>query len=192
MTLDDDEDDLSGALGMGAAGASIKPSAVGVAESAALPQTHVVMSTPAEASSATQTEEFRLDRHYVAMSDTLERGGPHAQVERTSDHIGPILLIVAPLASGTAGAMTMLSKVDDFSKGAWYAVGTVFVVMLLATIVGGMVLSGFLFLVRIRWTFLLRFVFVAVAAAVTYVGVTHLPKHVQVREDDLPAIIVRR
>lgn len=187
MTLDDDDEDLASAMGAGAAGSSLRPTTPETAQDDAPPAlpSHVVMSEV----SSPAPNAFRIDRPYVAMQEMPSVSSVRMPTDSLADRLGPVLLIVMPLAGGMAGALNMLQSVSDFSTGSWYAVGTVFVLILIATLFSGLIASGFLYLIRIRWTMFLRLVFCAAAAGVAYYGVLQLPRHIQVRANDLPGLV---
>jgi hypothetical protein len=94
MTLDDDDDDVAGALGTGAAGASLRPMAA--AEASPQSSTHLLVQPEARSS-----EEFRVDRPYVSMGAEIH-SGERVGRERTdslADRLGPVLLVAVPLAT---------------------------------------------------------------------------------------------
>lgn len=111
--------------------------------------------------------------------------------DRLMERIGAVLLVVCPLAAGMAGALNMLSRTEDFSTGTWYAVGAVFVVMLVATLFLGLAVTGLLYLVRIRFTLVIRVAFIATTIVACVYGRRLIPSHIQVRQDDLPGIVLR-
>jgi len=139
----------------------------------------------------------RVEQPYLAMSETrmptMYSGGGIAPEppDRLMERIGSVLLIVCPLAVGMAGALNMLARTDDFSTGTWYAVGAVFVIMLSVALFLGLAASGLLFLVRVRWTFVLRVVFIAATVVAGSYGLRLIPGRVQVRQNDLPGFVLR-
>lgn len=190
MTLDDDEEDLASGMGAGVAGASLRPSPEADTHQEAPPVlSHLLI--PQDTAPTDST--YRSERPFMPAHDTAMMAGPaEAPTDSLMDRLGPVLLIILPLGGGMAGALNMLQLVPDFSAGAWYAVGTVFVLILIATLLSGLMISGFLYLIRIRWTILLRATFVATAVGISYYSVVQLPRHIQVRANDLPGLVLRQ
>jgi hypothetical protein len=138
-----------------------------------------------------RTAPASSSRPFVAMS---EIGGPLGPVEiddSLADLIGPVLLIAMPFGAFMAGGLAMLCFVSDFSTGAWYAVGTVAVIVTSATILAGLLSSGILFLLRFRRGLLIRVVFTLAALAVGYLTVTRLPPQMDIRPNAFPALRLR-
>jgi hypothetical protein len=159
------------------------------AEASPQSSTHLLVQPEARSS-----EEFRVDRPYVSMGAEIH-SGERVGRERTdslADRLGPVLLVAVPLAAGMAGALNMLSLVPDFSVGSWYAVGLLFLVLLVGTLMAGLVASGFVHMLRVRRTIVLRAIYLLAAGAVAYVGIREFPNHVQVRENELPGVLLKR
>jgi hypothetical protein len=169
------------------------------------PETHVLRVASAASTGGIDTPPappsstpFRVDHPYMTMQDApgmfgdTGRGRRPMTGERLVDRVGPVLLVVCPLAVGMAGGLNMMSRTDDFSLGTWYAVGAVFAAMVIASLFLGMVATGLLYVVRLRWTPLLRVVFIAAAGAVCYYGMNEVPSHILVRPDALPGFVVRK
>ena len=204
LTLDDDDDeDLAAALSTSAGGGSSSGGGSGTAAPEAEPPSHVLR-VASPVSSTIDSPRVpggngmsQMDQPYLAMGEMRRPsmygdGGVAAEApERLMDRIGGVLLIVCPLAVGMAGGLSMLARTDDFSTGTWYAVGAVIVIMLVATLFLGLAVTGLMFLLRVRWRFLIRVIFVAVAVVVCSYGLRLIPGHIQVRQDDLPGFVLR-
>ena len=179
----DDEDEMD--EGPDLPGAELKQSLADADGPAGAPRSHLVITA------ATDSRPAPV-RPFIS---TNERGSSEETTKVTADslthRIGPVVLVVAPLLAGMAGAMTMLSQAPDFSKGSLYAVGTLFVVIFMGSLCAGLMASKMCYLVRLRWTILLRIMFLAAVGAVAYFGVQDLPSHVQVRENAMPGIMVK-
>lgn len=136
--------------------------------------------------SSPATQPQVASRPYVAMSSAA--GMQFRKREPgLKDYVGIVLLVIGPLAVATASALAMLNAAPDFSAGAWYAAGTVFVIILAATLGGGLIVCWVLYQLRVRSKFLLRIVFTALVAILGYAGVKELPSIVVVQRDSFPA-----
>lgn len=217
LTLDDDDDeDLGAAMsaGAGGGGASVASSSGGGVAAPAMDQdTHVLRvasssgmgggidspAPPPLPEMPRSTRTFRLD-HMPSAEPRMPQfgagdlGAPAAAAagDSLTERVGPVLLVVCPLVAGMAGGLNMLSRTDDFSTGTWYAVAVVFVAMLVGALAAGLAVAGLFYVVRVRWTILLRALFIAAAAAVGYYGMEKVPSHIQVRPDGLPGLVLRR
>lgn len=187
LTLEDDDDEgLADGLGAGAGGPSgVAHTALSDYEAGPHVLTSPVQSLP-------ETEAFRVDRPYVALTESKMAAIDMVQGPSLSGTVGPIALVVPALAAGMAGAMHMLYLAPDFSRGSLYAVGSVALVTIIATLVAGFVASGILFVVRLRKPGLLRFIFVIAALGVGYLSASHLPGQILIREDALPGVRLTR
>ena len=179
----DDEDDMD--EGPDLPGAELKEQLVAEDGQAGAAKSHLVIAAETDSRPAPA-------RPFIS---TNERGSSEHTTKVTADslthRVGPVVLAVAPLLAGMAGAMTMLSQAPDFSKGSLYAVGTLFVVIFMGSLSAGLMAAKMCYLVRLRWTILLRIMFLAAVGAVAYFGVRELPSHVQVRENAMPGIMVK-
>jgi len=201
LTLDDDDEDLAAGLSTSAGGGSSSGGGSGIAAPEADPPNHVLR-VASPISSTIDSPQVpggngmsQMDQPFLAMGEirmpSMYGGVAPEAPDRLMERIGSVLLIVCPLAVGMAGGLNMLSRTDDFSTGTWYAVGAVFLVMLVATLFAGLAVTGLMFLFRVRWTFLIRVIFIAVAVLVCSYGLRLIPGHIQVRQDDLPGFVLR-
>ena len=103
-----------------------------------------------------------------------------------SEQLSPVLIAIMPLAIGQGCALMMLNAVPDFSAGSWIAVGVVFLLSALASLLAGMLISSVARLCGMRSPLLIRLVFVTTTLAIGYVSLNQFPTRVIVRENDLP------
>ena len=180
----DDEDEMD--EGPDLPGAELKEQLEAADGQAGAPRSHLVITAKTDSRPAPA-------RPFISMN---ERGSDNENTDGAAEslthRIGPVVLVVVPLLAGMGAAMTMLSQAPDFSTGSLYAVAVLFVVVGLGSLTAGLMASRICYLVRLRWTILLRIMFLAAAGAVAYAGVRELPSHVQVRENSMPGIMLRR
>jgi len=169
---DDDADDLGSALPPpGAADATVRAA-----------KSHLVISPDAPPA-----------RPFISMNERRDFDGHIVKTGSPLTHrLGPVLLVLVPLMAGMAGALSMLSLVPNFSKGSWYAVGVLFLMLSIGSLTAGLLASMLAYALRLRWNLLLQVLFLAAAAFVAYVGVREVPSHVQVRNNDLPGFMFSR
>ncbi len=192
MTLDDDdEEDLgagfsAGLVGLGSAASSA---------SSASPKTPAPPPTPpkipylSDAPAASSRPYVSLGEDFIQDDRPRRRRGEGPSL---TELIGPVVLIVTPLAAGVVGALEMLALVDDFSLGSWYAVGTVLLMMLIGSLVAGLFAAWIGFTLRLRKAIILRAMFIAGAVVVGYFLMQEVPGRLQVRENAPPAISIPR
>lgn len=175
MMLDDDDEDTAD-LGP-EAGAELR---AGVAVGAA--RSHLVVSPDAPPA-----------RPFISMNERRDFDEQNVKTGVSlTQRLGPVLLVMVPLMAGMAGALSMLSLVPNFSKGSWYAVGLVFLLLSIGSLTAGLLVSMLAHALRLRWNLVLRVLFVAAAAFVAYFGVRNVPSHLQVRNNELPGIMFTR
>lgn len=118
-----------------------------------------------------------------------------AQMPETSggffEQIGPVVMVIPTLISALISGLLVLDLPAEFTPGAWYAAGTVALIVAIFTLFAGLCLVGVIWLCRLRNGLLLQIVFVLCAAAVCFTAAKQIPSRVIIRNHDLPAFYLK-
>ena len=109
-------------------------------------------------------------------------------VPTVKDQIGLFLLVLASILAGGATGMVVLNAAPNFESGTWYAVGTVFVLASLLTVLGGLLLCGMPPQIgRLGSKRPLQVVFVIWVALVAFACIQYLPSRIIFQEHAFPS-----